>query len=103
MKADAFRPDAALLPLLPAEERARFEPAAEPDPFADHIYFQAEQSSKGWAVYHNPKPERLEGGSTRYGLRVPILTAFERLASPEAVTIRVADILNRHWHEGDRP
>jgi hypothetical protein len=89
--ADVFQPDAALLPLLPAE----------PDPFANHVYFAAEQSSKGWAVYHNPKPIPLGDGRTRYGLRIPILLAHECVASPEAVVIRAAAIFNQHWNDGE--
>jgi hypothetical protein len=92
---DTFTPDAALLPLLPVDVREAFEP----DPYADHVYFAAEESSKGWAVYYEPKPRKTDRG-TSYGLRHPILLAGEGLASPEAVTIRVADILNAHWDQG---
>ena len=90
MAADTFQPDAALLPLLPVEA----------DPYTDHVYFSAEESSKGWAVYHDPKPVNLGDGRTSYGLRIPILVAHECVASPGAVTIRAAAIFNKHWHEG---
>jgi hypothetical protein len=70
-----------------------------PEPFDNHVYFSAEESSKGWAVYYAPKPERLEGGRTSYGLRIPIVVAHECVAKPNEVVGRISDILNAHWDD----
>ncbi len=88
MDADVFKPDAALLPLLPPE----------PDPFADHVFFSAEESLKGWAVYHDPKPQITDRG-TSYGLRVPVWQISEMITDPQAIAARTAEILNQHWYE----
>ncbi|QUT04010.1 hypothetical protein KFK14_12725 [Sphingobium phenoxybenzoativorans] len=71
-------------------------PAEEPDPFADHKCWSAGESSKGWAVYHEPKPKKTEVG-TSYGLRVPALLIFEGFAKRDQIAQRIADILNKHW------
>lgn len=72
---------------------------SEPDGPAEHIYFRAEETRAGWAVYYDPKPKPLGDGRTSYGLRIPILVAHECVAKPEDVVARAVAIFNKHWDE----
>lgn len=52
------------------------------------------------AVHYQKPPTKTEHG-TSIGMRFPMLIVAGYLEEPRQVAERVAEILNKHWNEGD--
>lgn len=63
---------------------------------------RADLKARCVAVHYQKPPTKTEGG-TSIGLRFPMLIVAAYLEEPDAVAAKVADILERHWDEGDQP
>lgn len=73
-----------------------------PDAFADHVYFSARHTAKGWAVCYEDKPKHnAERKTTSYSLNFPVLQSTEYIdeAQAEKMVKRAASILAKHWDD----
>jgi len=56
------------------------------------------RNGKNIAVHYQDRPTKTERG-TSYGMRWPLLIVANYIDNAEEVAQRVADILEKHWHD----
>lgn len=104
---DTFQPDAALHPLLSAEDQQRFGimPPHQRFTVSGTAYMRTlsrqDLNDEAWVAVHYQRPPRKTGGGTSISLRFPIMIVAGLVEDQQAVAEQVARILNEHWRDDD--
>lgn len=105
MTTDIFQPDAALHPLLPADELRRYgiEPPHKRFTVSGTAYMRNQSREALWsnrwlAIHYQAPPKKTERGVSM-GMRFPILILADYVEDQQATAEKVARILEQHWDE----